>query len=209
MNELIKIVENNGKQAVSARELYKILGYTDSQFSRWAKRNIIENIYAIENEDYIGFDINVEGNIVADYVLTTNFAKKLCMLSKTKVGEKVRDYFIEVEKRATKPLTQLDILAQSVQILQAQEKRLTQVEDKVALIEAKTTLHPNYFTIVGYATLHRIQCGLSLACRLGRKATNICKNRGITTEEIPDPRFGKVKVYPEEILKEVFEMPIN
>ena len=98
-------------------------------------------------------------------------------------------------------------MAQSVQILQAQEKRVQQLEagqeeikEKVALIEAKTTLRPNYFTIVGYATLHKIQCGLSLAGRLGRKAAVICKNRGIETEEIPDPRFGKVKTYPEEIL---------
>lgn len=128
MNELIIIMDNGGKQAVSARELYKILGYTDSQFSRWSKKNIIENPYAIENDDYAGFDTNVEGNIVSDYVLTTSFAKKLCMLSKTKVGENIRDYFIEIEKRATKPLSQLDILAQSVVILQAQEKRVQELE---------------------------------------------------------------------------------
>lgn len=206
MNELIKIVENNGKQAVSARELYEKLGFDLSQWSRWYKKNIAENKFAIQGQDYIQLDIMSR---TLDFALSIDFAKRLAMMARTETGEQIRNYFIEVEKRTTKPLTQLDILAQSVQILQAQEKRLTQVEDKVALIEAKTTLHPNYFTIVGYATLHRIQCGLSLACRLGRKATNICKNRGITTEEIPDPRFGKVKVYPEEILKEVFEVPIN
>lgn len=206
MNELIKIVENNGKQAVSARELYEKLGFASQHWASWYKKNITNNVFAVENEDFA--QLPLSGRTL-DFALSIDFAKRLAMMARTETGEQIRNYFIEVEKRATKPLTQLDILAQSVQILQAQEKRLTQVEDKVALIEAKTTLHPNYFTIVGYATLHRIQCGLSLACRLGRKATNICKNRGITTEEIPDPRFGKVKVYPEEILKEVFEMPIN
>lgn len=209
MNQLITITETNGKKAVSARELYKTLGYTDSQFSRWSKKNIIENPYAIENEDYVGFDTNVEGNIVSDYALTTNLAKKLCMLSKTKVGEKIRDYFIEIEKRATKPLSQLDILAQSVQILQAQEKKIAEIDDRVKVIEAKQTTHQNWFTIAGYGTLQKMQIGIKLAASLGRKATNLCRQKGVEPEEIPDPRFGKVKTYPEDILKQVFEMPIN
>ena len=169
----------------------------------------MENPYAIENEDYAGFDTNVEGNNVIDYALTTSFAKKLCMLSKTKVGEKIRDYFIEVEKRATKRMSPAEILLQQCQMLVAQEKRITEVEDRVKVIEAKQTTRPNFFTIVGYATLQGIQCGLKMACSLGRKATNLCKQRGVEPEEIPDPRFGKVKTYPEEILKEVFEIPIN
>lgn len=209
MNELIKIVETNGKQAVSARELYKILGYNDSQFSRWSKKNILENPYAVENEDYVGFDTNVEGNNVVDFALTTNFAKKLCMLSKTKVGEKIRDYFIEIEKRATKPLSQLDILAQSVQILQVQEKRIAEIDDRVKVIEAKQTTHQNWFTIAGYGTLLKIQVGIKLAASLGRKACNLCRQLGIEPEEIPDPRFGKVKTYPENVLRQVFDMPIN
>lgn len=214
MNELIRITENNGRQAVSARELYEKLGYKDNNFTKFCRRFITQNRYAAENIDYQHLvhldDLPYGGRRkISDYALSIDFAKKICMLSRTETGEQIRNYFIEVEKRATKPLSQLDILAQSVQVLQAQEKRLSEVEDRVKVIEAKTTPRPNYFTIVGYATLHKVQCGLSLACRLGRKAATICKNRGIETEEIPDPRFGKVKTYPEDVLKEVFEMPIN
>lgn len=209
MNELIKIVETNGKQVVSARELYERLGYNMTAWSRWYKKNITGNQFAIENQDYVGFDIMSSGNNVQDFALSIDFAKRLSMMARTETGEQIRNYFIEVEKRATKPLSQLDILAQSVQILQTQEKRITEVEDRVKVIEAKQTIRPNFFTIVGYATLQGIQCGLKMACSLGRKATNLCKQRGIEPEEIPDPRFGKVKTYPEEILKEVFAMPIN
>ena len=96
MNNLIEINEGN---KVSARELYKFLGLNQSQFSRWAKSNIENNAFAEESVDFQGFDIDVEGNKVTDYALTIEFAKKLCMTSKTERGEQARNYFIEVERQ--------------------------------------------------------------------------------------------------------------
>lgn len=209
MNELIKIVENDGKKAVSARELYEKLGYNMTAWSRWYKKNITGNQFAIENQDYVGFDTMSSGNNVQDFALSIDFAKRLSMMARTETGEQIRNYFIEIEKRATKPLSQLDILAQSVQILQAQEKRIAEIDDRVKVIEAKQTTHQNWFTIAGYGTLLKIQVGIKLAASLGRKACNLCKQLGIEPEEIPDPRFGKVKTYPENVLKQVFDMPIN
>ena len=83
----------------TARNLYEFLELAKSQFSRWSKSNIINNPYAEENIDYIGFDIDVEGNIVRDYKITSDFAKKLSMTSNSKRGEQARNYFIEVEKK--------------------------------------------------------------------------------------------------------------
>lgn len=69
MNELIKVTQKDGRQVVSDRELYNQLGLANGQFSRWAKSNIIDNPFAIENEDWVRFDIDVEGNKTSDYVL--------------------------------------------------------------------------------------------------------------------------------------------
>ena len=44
----------------TARKLYSFLELAQGQFSRWCKRNIIENDFAMENEDYVRLDINVE-----------------------------------------------------------------------------------------------------------------------------------------------------
>lgn len=213
MNELITITESNGKQAVSARELYEKLGFAPQHWANWYKKNITNNTFAVKNEDFIQLPLSGR---TQDFALSIDFAKRLSMMARTETGEQIRNYFIEVEKRATKPLSQLEILAQSVQILQEQEKRVQQLEtgqkeirEKVALIEAKQTTHQNWFTIAGYGTLLKIQVGIKLAASLGRKACNLCKQLGIEPEEIPDPRFGKVKTYPENILKQVFEMPIN
>lgn len=100
--EVFLVVDADGK--TSARKVYKFLELADGQFTRWAKTNITENGFAIENEDYIRVDIDVEtptGGIVKreDYKLTAGFAKKLCMTSHTERGEEARNYFIEVEKK--------------------------------------------------------------------------------------------------------------
>lgn len=73
-------VDENGM--TTARKLYSFLELAQGQFSRWAKANITENEFATENEDWWGFDINVEGNIVKDYKLTAHFAKKLSLWQK-------------------------------------------------------------------------------------------------------------------------------
>jgi anti-repressor protein len=104
VNELITVSTNDRNEpTVSARELYKYLELADGQFSRWARANIIENIFAVNGDDWVGFDINVEGNPVSDYVLTVPFAKKLSMASKTERGEEVRNYFLRVEKDFNSP----------------------------------------------------------------------------------------------------------
>ena len=35
MNELVKVTESNGKQAVSARELYEKLGFNTAHWAKW------------------------------------------------------------------------------------------------------------------------------------------------------------------------------
>ena len=102
MEALITITENNGKKAVSARELYERLGYDLSQWARWYKKNIETNQFAVENEDWIGFDIMSSSNNgipTKDFILSIDFAKKLSMLARTEKGEQMRNYFIEVEKQ--------------------------------------------------------------------------------------------------------------
>ena len=106
MND-IKIFKNedlNAAQAVSARELYKRL--TDDinykHFNEWVKRNILDNNFADKNVDYLTTPMAggtpSGGRLSIDYVLTIDFAKELCMMSKCENGKKIRKYFIQCEK---------------------------------------------------------------------------------------------------------------
>ncbi|WP_459926394.1 antA/AntB antirepressor family protein [Flavobacterium covae] len=124
----LEIIQNeNGKQAVSCGQLYKALGLAENQFLRWTEKNIINNPFAIEGEDYIGLKCNqytirrknraslpitaplTRHNVEIrtrnrqrkqDFVLTLDFAKRLAMMCRTEQGEKVRRYFLECEKIA-------------------------------------------------------------------------------------------------------------
>jgi len=71
-------------------------------------------------------------------------------------------------------------------------------------LEAKTQTRPDFFTIAGFGTIKGMNINLSIASDLSRKASKICKDLGIQTDTIPDPRFGKVKMYPTQILERVF-----
>jgi len=88
----------------TAKKLYAFLGMDQTHYSRWVKKNIEENIFAEEGEDYWVLAINGEnplgGRPTRDYKLTATFAKKLAMASQTPKGEAAREYFIRVEQNA-------------------------------------------------------------------------------------------------------------
>lgn len=128
MQELIKVATNvNGEQVVSARELHKFLELDKTQISRWLKSNIIENDFAVENEDWVGVDISVEGNLLKDYAIKVEFAKKIAMITKSKKGNEIRDYFIEMEKIAKelapkKEFTMKELLLAQLAAIERAEK---------------------------------------------------------------------------------------
>lgn len=86
----------------TASNLYTFLELNPTQFSRWCKRNIVNNKFATENIDYICFDISVDsavkGQTKTDYKITSDFAKKLSMTGNTERHEQARQYFIACEQ---------------------------------------------------------------------------------------------------------------
>lgn len=205
MNELIKIQQHAGKQAVSARELYNFLE-VGRDFTTWFKK-MFEYGFE-EDKDFTPVWVkSTGGRPSVDYALTLSCAKEIAMIQRTPKGKQAREYFIACEKKLqeiSKPLSTLDMLELSIKQLRAQEQRVNAIENDVLELKAATQTRSDYFTIVGYATLNKMKVGLQLAARLGGRASRLCKQYGYQTEEIPDPRFGKVKMYPKSILQEVF-----
>ena len=82
-DELIKITEENGQRAVSARELHLFLE-VQSKFADWIKNRINEYGF-IENQDYMVFaeigENSNGGRSLKEYALTLDMAKNYLNLS--------------------------------------------------------------------------------------------------------------------------------
>ena len=83
MNELV-IIEKDGTQAISARDLCKGLEIS-KRFSEWWKTNSKE---FVENEDFYGVYLKVQGNQyggeqeIQDYAISIDMAKSICLMSR-------------------------------------------------------------------------------------------------------------------------------
>lgn len=107
--EIALQIDENGM--TSLKNLYTFLEINPSHYSRWCKKNIIENPFATEGIDYIPIRHDGEnhngGRPSYDYKLTSDFAKQLSMTVKNERGQQARQYFIACEqglKIATKKL---------------------------------------------------------------------------------------------------------
>lgn len=102
---------------------------------------------------------------------------------------------IEQERR-TKELE--DIAKLQAAKLESHAERIEGVESELGRF---TSPHGYYYTIAGYASLHKIEMPLAQAIAMGKKASYMCRTIDMPMGEARDPRFGKVKTYPESVLK--------
>ncbi len=76
--ELIEISEVNGIKFVnSVRELYLDLGLDRTNWSRWSKKNIIDDKFFKENVDYEIVKTKVYSNTLTDYMVTLDMAETI------------------------------------------------------------------------------------------------------------------------------------
>ena len=133
----------------TASKLYAFLELLPSNFARWCKKNIVNNKFATENEDYFPFIMQEERDKPknpkpkTDYKLTSEFAKKLSMTGNTEKHEQARNYFIACEqglKIATAKLQarndDIQALAQSVNnLVQKIDNKFDSLEARVSTLE--------------------------------------------------------------------------
>lgn len=95
----------------TAKRLYVFLELDTGNYSRWYKKNLLENKFAERDVDYFPFVTNEEcgGQASMDAKLTASFAKKLSMMQKNKKGEAARNYFVGIENGAKKLVKQVSL----------------------------------------------------------------------------------------------------
>ena len=209
MNNLIEVKEvalnNKTVKSVSARELYLGLGLDKAVWSRWLVTNIVENDFFKENNDWVGFNIMLNGNESKDFAISIDFAKHISMMARTPKGHEYRNYFIELESQQ-KPLSHLEVLAQSALALVEMDNRTKALESEVKLLSAKIEKSPtDYFTIAGFASMRGVKVDVRDANKLGRKAAKLSKEHDYPIGKAHSEIFGEVNTYHLDILSEVFE----
>ena len=177
-NELINVREENGKQLVSARELYLGLGLNRSQWSRWYKQNIQENEFFKENQDFVGVRHNVEGNKIQDFAITLDFAKHIAMMARTEKSHEYRNYFIECEKRLKNkqpvlPTTYKEALLALVEEVEKNEKLELENKQQKQIImeyEPKVSYYDTILNAKGTMTITQIAKDYGMtACEMNKK----------------------------------------
>lgn len=113
--------------------------------------------------------------------------------------------FHEMQDALTQPKSRLDWLQAMLDQMREQEERLEAFDNRLNMVEAKTTTSPNeYFTVAGFAAIRKQRVDVQKANIIGRKAAKLSRQLGYDIGKVSDPRYGTVNTYHVDILNEVF-----
>ena len=139
--ELIKIIEREGRQLVSGRELHEFLEIR-TKYKDWFRR-MVE--YGFEEEiDFIRVaqkratnNLKNPVTTVIDHAISIDMAKEISMIQRTEKGKVARQYFINCEKKlkAVKKLSPMELMELQFKVLKEQKEKIAQVENRVDKLE--------------------------------------------------------------------------
>jgi anti-repressor protein len=176
--ELIKVTENNGKTAVSARELHAFLE-VETPLTKWALRMF----------EY-GFEENVDWtklsteNQQVDYAITLDCAKHLAMMQRTEKGMAARNYFIECEKQIKSALPQT--YKEALLALIAKEEEKEQLALQVDNLSTALDVLIEWVSIIKVAKHNKVSEKL-FDWRLLKQSSN---DMGFSIKKAESPRYG-------------------
>lgn len=150
MNEIVIAVNfDNEKPTVSGRELHAAL-MIETPYHKWFLRMCDYGF--VEGRDF-NLDKNVRVQIegkrrvsreVIDHRVTIDMAKELCMIQRSEIGKKCREYFLEIEKKWNSPeavLARALLLANhQLQLVKGENTKL--LEDNSAQAEKIKSMLP-------------------------------------------------------------------
>ena len=123
-------------------------------------------------------------------------------------------------KYEEKPMTSAQYLLQQAQWMVEAENRMNNIENDVAQTNQsignmkkditriehneRRTVTSNHLTVIAYANMKGIKPNTYNSSVMGRKATKVCRIRGLLTGTVVDSKYGLINTYPLEVLDEIF-----
>lgn len=173
--ELIKVTEENGKQLVSARELYDFLEIK-KDFTDWFKYRVGQYDFEEAKDFTTNLGKSTGGRPSKDFAITIEMAKELSMVENNEKGKEARKYFIQCEKKVKENMQQLNTsqLSPELQMFKqifdtVAKQQLENKEIKAEIKEAKdeiqgirdvVALEPNQWRKDTAALINKIANGL-------------------------------------------------
>lgn len=154
MNEIAIVVNyDNEKPTVSGRELHKALE-VGTEYAKWFER-MCEYGFT-EGQDYSSFLTNRSdgkaGKPRTDHQLTIDMAKELCMIQRTEIGKRCREYFLTIERHWNSPeaimARALQFANQRLELIMQQNNELLETNSRQAKQIAEMQPKVTYYDIV-------------------------------------------------------------
>jgi len=101
-------------------------------------------------------------------------------------------------------LSPMQILKQMFSVIENQDVRIDNLDNRVQTLEAHVQPETEYFSALGYFRYRNITApSMNEVQALGQRASRLSKERGLSIGKIADPRFGSVNTYHIAILDEL------
>ena len=207
------------EHGVDARELHEQLR-VGRDFSTWVKDRI-DSAQLVEEQDFIRSPIPGSAHKV-EYFLSIDSAKHIAMLERTEIGRQIRQYFIEVEKRA-KEIHQKSSNDPLLAVLQAS----TMIRERQIILETKTVeLEANqegqsarldhieslidtsskFVSVVGWINIKKLKSlDVHEASAVGRTLSSIARTENYELSSTDSEVWGTVNTYPKDFMEKYFE----
>lgn len=135
ISTLIPIRDHDGQQVASGRDLHAYLGI-GTEYARWFARMVEYGF--IDGQDFSPILTKTPegGRPSTDHAVTFDMAKELGMIQRTPEGKRIRQYFIEVEKRSqavaapSGPELVALALVEAQSMLEAKDEQIATLEPK-------------------------------------------------------------------------------
>lgn len=151
--------------------------------------------------------VDASGKSNPEYIITKDGFTFLVMGFTGKKAAKFKEEYIgrfnQMEKQLTANVSQLDLMQMYLDGLKQQKQITDNHESRLMALENKPT-SLDYYSIAAYGVLKKKPIPRYLASKLGRSATQLCKERDLLIGKIPDERYGYVGSYPKSVLEDVF-----